>query len=195
MPAGVSTMRGGGWPSRSVRNRPLTATPPSDARSTACGVLDAVAEAARRRDERVLQVQRAELNGQVSHRLMCHAAERVPDDGRRVEHRAVEAGADEVAAGAAAGRARRSCSSRPCRSPSPARARRTPAVPARAPSVGDGAHHRRRAAGVERDGVGRAGASASARSSGAVTRPRSPRAAVLGREHEPSRRAVRRDSA
>jgi hypothetical protein len=34
MPAGVSTMRGGGWPSRSARNRPLTATPPSDARST-----------------------------------------------------------------------------------------------------------------------------------------------------------------
>src|SRR3984893_4490533 len=34
MPAGVSTIRGGGWPSRAVRNSPLTATPPSEARST-----------------------------------------------------------------------------------------------------------------------------------------------------------------
>ena len=34
MPAGVSTIRGGGWPSRSARNSPLTATPPSVDRST-----------------------------------------------------------------------------------------------------------------------------------------------------------------
>ena len=35
IPAGVSTMRGGGWPSRSARNNPLTAIPLSEARSTA----------------------------------------------------------------------------------------------------------------------------------------------------------------
>ena len=34
MPAGVSTMRGGGCPSRSVRNKPFTATAPSLERST-----------------------------------------------------------------------------------------------------------------------------------------------------------------
>ena len=34
MPAGVSTMRGGGCPSRSVRNKPFTATAPSVERST-----------------------------------------------------------------------------------------------------------------------------------------------------------------
>ena len=34
MPAGVSTMRGAGWPSRSVRKSPLTTMAPSDARST-----------------------------------------------------------------------------------------------------------------------------------------------------------------
>ena len=34
MPPGVSTMRGGGWPSRSLRNRPFTHTPPSELRST-----------------------------------------------------------------------------------------------------------------------------------------------------------------
>ena len=34
MPAGVSAIRGGGWPWRSLRKRPLTATPPSDERST-----------------------------------------------------------------------------------------------------------------------------------------------------------------
>ena len=35
MPAGVSTIRGGAWPSRSVRNRPFTQTAPSVARSIA----------------------------------------------------------------------------------------------------------------------------------------------------------------
>src|SRR5438270_4252176 len=34
IPAGVSTIRGAGWPSRSAKNSPLTATAPSDARST-----------------------------------------------------------------------------------------------------------------------------------------------------------------
>src|SRR5262245_42914974 len=34
IPEGVSTMRGGGWPLRSVRNRPFTAIAPSDDKST-----------------------------------------------------------------------------------------------------------------------------------------------------------------
>jgi hypothetical protein len=34
IPDGVSTMRGGGWPSRSARNRPLTAIAPSEDRSS-----------------------------------------------------------------------------------------------------------------------------------------------------------------
>ncbi len=35
IPDGVSTIRSGGWPSRSLRKRPLTATPPSVERSIA----------------------------------------------------------------------------------------------------------------------------------------------------------------
>ena len=60
MPAGVSTMRGGGWPSRSARNSPLTATPPSDGEIDDVAVLDAVAEAAAGGDERVPERQRAD---------------------------------------------------------------------------------------------------------------------------------------
>ena len=57
IPDGVSTMRGGGCPSRSARNRPLTATPPSVDEIDDVGVLDAVAEAAAGGDERVGQAQ------------------------------------------------------------------------------------------------------------------------------------------
>ena len=60
IPAGVSTIRGGGCPSRSARNSPLVAMPPSDEMSNDVGVLDAVAKASAGRNQRVLQGQRTD---------------------------------------------------------------------------------------------------------------------------------------
>ena len=121
MPAGVSTMRGGGWPSRSARNRPLTATPPSVERSTTSRVLDAVAEAAARGDQGIRERQRTQME---TERFMS-VRERVPDDARGVEHRPVDARAHEMwRPPPARWSGRRNCNSRRGRSPSPVRARR-----------------------------------------------------------------------
>ena len=65
MPAGVSTMRGGGWPWRSFMNRPFETTPPSDRQIDDLLVLEAVAEAAAGRDQRVGQRQRAERDREI----------------------------------------------------------------------------------------------------------------------------------
>ena len=92
MPAGVSTMRGGGCPSRSARNSPLTATPPSVDEIDDVGVFDAVAEAAAGGDERIGQASasRCETERSMS---VCQC---LPDDPARVEHRAVEARPHEM---------------------------------------------------------------------------------------------------
>ena len=65
MPAGVSTMRGAGWPSRSVEEQSLDGDAAERREVDEVGVLDAVAEAAAGRDERVLERQRADANGEI----------------------------------------------------------------------------------------------------------------------------------
>ena len=77
------------------------------------GVLDAVAEAAARGDQRVLEGQRADANGEIH-----GTSSSVPDDLIGVEHRAGEARSHVMESRRARrASARRSCSSRPCRSP------------------------------------------------------------------------------
>ena len=179
MPDGVSTMRGGGCPSRSARNSPLTATPPSDDEIDDVGVLDAVAEAAARRDQRIGERERSDVRRERSISVSRpHGAQR--SRPRRRAGRRTRDPRCTCACGAArppsapTGEHRRSCSSRRGRSPSPARARRRRrgrARPRAARRRASSASGRRRTA--SRDC--RAGARSSAASSGAVMRPRTPR--------------------
>ena len=80
------------------------------------GVLDAVAEAARRRDERVAQRSDADANGEVSQSSSVSrpSASQTTCRRRRPGRRGRSA---RSACRRRGGRARRSCSSRPCRSP------------------------------------------------------------------------------
>ena len=80
-------------PSRSVMNRPLTQTPPSDDEVGHLVVLEAVAEAAARRDERDW-AGAATRSGRRD-----HGASSIPDDVGRVEDGAVDARTDEVRLG------------------------------------------------------------------------------------------------
>ena len=141
------------------------------------GVLEAVAEAAGCGDDRVPEGERADVNGEIHAGLSARSVsgrQPIPDDVRRRrpgrrdriarsarrEPRADGHDATVAAAHAAAHDRLERDEDR---------------AAGGAAEVGDGAHHRRRAAGVDRDGADRRAATAAARSSGAVTRPRSPR--------------------
>ena len=65
MPAGVSTMRGGGWPFALGQEQALDADAAERREVDDVVVLDAVAEAAARGDERVGQRQRADADGEI----------------------------------------------------------------------------------------------------------------------------------
>src|SRR5687768_7556359 len=94
MPDGVSTMRGGAWPSRGSRNRPLTATPPSVERSTTSlysrpypkQPLAAISGLGSLREP--IETERS-----------MSVCECVPDDPARIEHGAFDAGTDEMRRG------------------------------------------------------------------------------------------------
>ena len=113
---GVSTMRGGGCPSRSARNSPLTATPPSDDEIDDVGCTRRRSRSSRWRRSADWRASATPIETDEIHD-QC-PRQRVPDDAGRVEHRALDAGSDEVRrAGRRRGRGRRSCSSRRGRSP------------------------------------------------------------------------------
>ena len=126
IPDGVSTIRGGGCPSRSARNRPLTATPPSVDEIDHVAVLDAVAEAAAGGDQRVGE--RGASRWKPTDPCQCASASQTI----RRESNTGPSRQDRTKCGAPAvsfASAPRSCSSRRDRNPSPARARRRrPAV-------------------------------------------------------------------
>ena len=171
MPAGVSTMRGGACPSRSARNRPLTATPPSVDEIDDVAVFDAVAETSARGDQRIraASARRWQRTGPCQCASAFQTMREASNTGPSMHDR-TKCGVRR----ARRGRARRSCSSRRGRSPSPVRATRRTARPCAAASSRDGAHHRRRAADVQPD-VALRRLPRSAASSGAVTYPLSPR--------------------
>src|SRR3954471_19737263 len=91
MPAGVSTIRGGGWPSRSLRNNPLTATPPSVDRSTTSAYstpypkhpLAAISGL-------------ASVSDPIETERFMSVCERVPENSSGIEHRAIDARAYEM---------------------------------------------------------------------------------------------------
>ena len=123
MPAGVSTMRGAGWPSRSARNSPFDDDRAERRQIDQIRVLDAVAETAARRHQaevndpgflRTSEPMRTERFGR-RHQSQRSGGRRAParpgtsaHGARRPRHRAM---------------ARHSCNSRPCHTPSAARPR------------------------------------------------------------------------
>ena len=101
MPDGVSTIRGGGCPSRSGEEQPLDRDAAERGEVDGVGVLDAVAEAAAGGDQRIGEPQRADRDRQIHvrrQRAQCVSASQTMR--LRVEDRAVDARADEVRGGA-----------------------------------------------------------------------------------------------
>ena len=193
IPAGVSTIRSGGCPCALAEEETLDRHAAEQRQVDDAGVFDAVAEAAAGRDDRVGERQRADLDGEI------HVNSRLPIPNSHVRG-PISSGSRESVIGryrvsprrsrrrqrparrctigrsgglrARCARGSRSCSTRPGRIPS--RARPTPATAGR--TRGDVRHrfeHRLRTAGVDHD-VAPIGARRSSRSSGTVTRPRSP---------------------
>ena len=191
MPAGVSTIRGGGCPSRSLRNRPLTATPPSDARSTAPAYStpypkqpDAAMTGLRSRSAPML-TERSWASSDVKVEVGSIDRTRAASQTTRarVEDGAFEAATARNDCRRHGSRVRRNCSSRPCRSPSPARARRTRARElsrrARPPRASSASARTRRASPAALGGARRAAAVERAGDAAALAA-----AAVLGRQEQ-----------
>ena len=132
-------------------------------RSIEALVLDAVAEGARRREQRVLEPEAGELDREahdcasVGASLACaRLALAGPDDARRVEHRPLGAGAPVLPAGVVrALDPDDAAEARPDAAPHPRVEADLGLEPSRGRDPRDGVHHRLGAARVERRGPGR----------------------------------------
>src|SRR6185503_4839883 len=91
MPDGVSTMRGGGCPSRSARNSPFTATPPSDDRSTMSPYSTPYPKQPLAAINGL-----ASVNDPMETERSISVREGIPDDAVGVEDGSVDARADEM---------------------------------------------------------------------------------------------------
>src|SRR3954470_1371894 len=96
IPAGVSTIRGGAWPSRSARNRPLTATPPRLARSTM-----SLYSTPYPKHPLAAMSGFGSVSVPMATERSMSMRERVPDDPGRVEDRPLDAGAQVMRSAAA----------------------------------------------------------------------------------------------